>query len=331
MTIEDKSLKFYFKDLQPGPAGAPGVSPTVDISESENGHIVSVSDVEGTKSFEVTDGVNPEYEADPISACFFPNKKDNLVDLIQGSSINFSPIKMEYNHFVQNAVINSSTPEKRWYMITGKPRYVGSTITSTVPNNSDYVTFAHSYNYNLYCRVYGLQHIDSQYMSRNRPAGISIAFMFFDTLVNNKSILIITPGSVSNNGDGLYQFYDNTFYIPVADYIPDYDTDIKKMAIAVGFYPYNYSLDFKIDMYFKKQEIFVEDGTNNSMIAQYDNNGQANKAYSIGEYLIANNKLYETITNISANSILRPGVNIKQTSIADELKAIKARLDALES
>lgn len=40
----------------PGKAGADGISPTVDIVETENGHTVTITDKNGKESFEVTNG-----------------------------------------------------------------------------------------------------------------------------------------------------------------------------------------------------------------------------------------------------------------------------------
>ena len=39
--------------------GEDGVSPTVSITETDNGHTVSITDVNGTKSFDMTDGISP--------------------------------------------------------------------------------------------------------------------------------------------------------------------------------------------------------------------------------------------------------------------------------
>lgn len=42
---------------EPGPAGAAGVSPMVEVTEIDGGHQVTITDVNGPKSFDVMDGV----------------------------------------------------------------------------------------------------------------------------------------------------------------------------------------------------------------------------------------------------------------------------------
>lgn len=42
------------------PRGNDGISPTVEVTEKENGHTVAITDVYGTKAFEVNDGYTPQ-------------------------------------------------------------------------------------------------------------------------------------------------------------------------------------------------------------------------------------------------------------------------------
>lgn len=47
-------------------SGVDGMSPTVSITETDNGHTVSITDVNGTKSFDVTNGTNGTNGVSPI-------------------------------------------------------------------------------------------------------------------------------------------------------------------------------------------------------------------------------------------------------------------------
>jgi hypothetical protein len=55
MIIDDKTIKFYFKDLQPG---VDGISPTIAVDDIENGHRITITDIEGTKQINVFNGVD---------------------------------------------------------------------------------------------------------------------------------------------------------------------------------------------------------------------------------------------------------------------------------
>ena len=46
------------------PRGNDGISPTVEVAESENGHVVEITDAKGKKSFEVRDGYTPKKGVD---------------------------------------------------------------------------------------------------------------------------------------------------------------------------------------------------------------------------------------------------------------------------
>ena len=51
---------FAGQDGQPGEPGQPGYSPTIIVTETDNGHKVTVTDESGSTSFDVTDGKNGE-------------------------------------------------------------------------------------------------------------------------------------------------------------------------------------------------------------------------------------------------------------------------------
>ena len=62
MNIDDRTYKFFFKELQPGldgvdgKDGADGISSTVEVAEIENGHSITFTDVKGTKTVNLTNG-----------------------------------------------------------------------------------------------------------------------------------------------------------------------------------------------------------------------------------------------------------------------------------
>ena len=46
-----------------GPPGPPGFSPDVTVSKTETGHRVTITDADGTETFDVADGLNGGLEA----------------------------------------------------------------------------------------------------------------------------------------------------------------------------------------------------------------------------------------------------------------------------
>jgi hypothetical protein len=60
LTDNDKSdiVKAIIEELPENSGGKDGVSPTVDVEEIEGGHRVTITDIDGTESFDIINGVD---------------------------------------------------------------------------------------------------------------------------------------------------------------------------------------------------------------------------------------------------------------------------------
>ena len=66
---EAESVRYAFLKGDPG---APGVSPSVSVSEITGGHEVAITDAEGTHTFDVMNGVDGDPGAPGVATVFFP-------------------------------------------------------------------------------------------------------------------------------------------------------------------------------------------------------------------------------------------------------------------
>lgn len=331
MTIEDRSIKFYFKDLQLGPKGDPGVSPTISVYDIENGHRVALVDAEGAHYFNVTNGISPPYTPNPIGNWLFDQEKDDLLKLTPSGTFDTeATVKLDHSRIVHmNADATDLNTTRAWFTMTGEPRYLGTSIETTDFEDSDFKEFTINQNYNLYCHISGVQTLSPLYSGTVALP----ACYFYIALRGDRDdtiyLTLITPTISSATTSGTSSSLRNAtqtveylMYVPIADYIPNMQA-AKKIAVAVGVFPGLFNFDMLVDFYVKKNEFGLTANDNRYTIAYCNNGDIAEKAYVKGEYFIRQNMLFRVLQDISSGGQFVNNVNVIQTNIADEMKEVR--------
>ena len=325
MTIDDRSIKFYFKDLQVGPKGDPGVSPTISVYDTDAGHRLVIADKDGLKFVNVNNGISPPFTPNPIGNWLFDQANENLMTLVpSGTFDTLAETKLDHSRIIQlNADATSFNTTRAWFTMSNTPRYLGTSIETTDFENSDFKSFTINSNYNLYCHISGIQKLSSSIsgVNVNTPA-----CYFYIALRNDTSDLtyltLITPVVGSTNSNET-QMIDYLGYVPLMDIIPE-DQNIKKIAIAVGVFPGVFDSDLIVDLYLKENEFGLVSNDDRYVMAYCNNKETADRAYAKGDYFVRQNRLYRVLQDISSGAEFVTDVNVKQTNMADEMKEIRA-------
>ena len=322
MTIDDRSIKFYFKDLQLGPKGDPGVSPSISVYDTEAGHRVVIVDKDGSKYFNVNNGISPPFTPNPIGNWLFDQEKANLMMLVpSGTFDTTSEVKLDHSRIIQlNADATRFNTTKAWFTISSTPRYLGTSIETIDFEDSDFRAFTATSNNNLYCHISGVQKLSS-----NLDAVVSIPacylYIAFKDANDTIYLHIITP-QVGGGNIGATQMIEYLGYVPLTEYLPD-DLEIKKIAVAIGVFPGLFNSDVLIDFYLKESEFSLTSNDDQNILTHYNNRPVADRDYAKGAYFIRQNKLFRVIQDITSGEQFSPNVNVVKTNIGDEMKEIR--------
>ena len=324
MTIEDRSIKFYFKDLQLGPKGDPGVSPSISVYDTEAGHRVVILDKDGTKYFNVNNGISPPFTPNPIGNWLFDQEKANLMTLVpSGTFDTTSEVKLDHSRITQlNADASAFSTTRAWFTMSSTPRYLGSSLETTDFENSDFKSFTINSNYNLYCRISGIQKLSSGVSGVNANIPSCYFYIALRNDTNNVTYLTLITPIVGSTNSNQSQFIDYLGYVPLMDIIPE-NQNVKKIAVAVGVFPGLFDSDLLIDLYLKENEFGLVPNDDRYVMAHCNNKASADRAYRKGDYFIKQNRLYRVLQDISSGGQFVNDVNVKQTNMADEMKEIR--------
>lgn len=325
MTIEDRSIKFYFKDLQVGPKGDPGVSPTISVYDIENGHRVVILDESGAKYFNVLNGISPPYTPNPIGNWLFDQENENLLDLVtDGSFDTDAVVRLDHSRIIQiEADAAELSATRAWFTMSESPRYLGTSIETADFEDGDFKPFTMNPLHNLYCHISGIQTLNGNItgVAANIPA-CYFYIAFRNDTGDTIYLTLITPtvGVSSGNEPQLIEYLS---YIPIMEMIPEGQT-VKKIAVAVGLFPGVFNSDVMIDLYLKENEFgLTSSGPDYRYTMAHTNNAMtANRAYEKGDFFIRQNMLFKALQDIAVGDRFVSGVNVVQTNVAEELKGL---------
>lgn len=366
MKMDDRTYRFVFKDLQPGPSGldgsdgTDGFSPTVDVEEIENGHrliitdasgekdpvdilngndgfsptidvepeagghLVTVTDSYGEESFHVTNGLTPMVSHHALTDFILGQSCDNLMELIPGAVPGELPaVRLTGNRVTEVGLSSSvSGNEERCFLISGTPRYLPNAQADLT--QEDFIVFNYDHARNLYCRVSGMVQSFGAHNDDFTPQIIVCA------RPTNQSETLITTCSLKcgAGGSGVMQFGDTVFTVEDGDL--RHESLALKVAILLVLKPSFQNCDITTEFYFGQIDFDSELTQNGNVIGSYNNSMYAEKAYQENDLIIRNDMLYKANWNIDRGNRMDDDYDISKTTVSNELKELRARLEALE-
>lgn len=362
MNMDDKCYRFVFKDLQPGLNGLDGddgVSPTVEVEEIENGHrliitdvdgeknpvdilngddgfspmvtvepevsghLITITDAEGEESFHVTNGLTPMLSHHALTDFMLGQSSDNLMDLVPGSVPGELPaVRLTGNRVTELGLSSSVSGVERCFLISGTPRYLPNAEADLTQD--DFIVFNYDHARNLYCRVSGMVQSFGAHNDDFTPQIIVCA------RPTNQSETLITTCSLKcgAGGSGVMQFGDTVF--PVEDGDLRHESLALKVAVLLVLKPSFQNCDITTEFYFGQIDFDSELTQNGNVIGSYNNSMYAEKAYRENDLIIRNDMLYKANWNIDRGNRMDDDYDISKTTVSDELKELRARLEALE-
>ena len=356
MKMDDRSYRFVFKDLQPGVSGLDGVSPTVDVTEIEGGHRLTitdvhgekipvdildgisptvevqpelgghqltVTDVEGSTSFYVRDGLDPLKSVNALTDYLLGQSCVNLIEYTGGTVSGEDPVvTLTGNRVTATDLTESGGTEELCFLISSGPRKLTNGAADLT--DEDFFTINYDHTMNLYCRVSGMVEIPGEDSGEYRPKIIVCA-----KPSNSSQVLTTVCGlSCGHGGDGVRQFGDAVY--------PVYDGDLRheditlQVAVLLVLYPYYQNCDLTADFYFGQIDFNSELAQNVNVIGTYNNSMYAENPYHKDDLIIQNDRLYRANWDIAHGNRIDAGYDISPTTVSDELKALRARVAALE-
>ena len=360
MNIEDKTIKFYFKDLQPGVDGLDGkdgVSPVITVEDIENGHRVTFLDAEGPKTFDVPngtygkDGVSPLVDVESTASghrvTFLDAEGPKTFDVVNG----LSPLPNK------NAVTNflmDQTSDNLMELVSGADsatlpvvqlngnRLVENGCTAStdsgeklfllsknpryLPNglsdltDDDYITFNYDRETNLYCMISGLVQTPG-----TQIAGMAPYFTIYAKAAGGTEVYTtVCAMPCGSGGNGITQF-GNAVYA-VDDGNPRNEFVTLSIAVVGTVYPYYQNCDVSLDFYFGLMDMNSE---HTNLVGAFNNSLYATKAYQKDDLIVQNDQLYRTSWNIAKGNRMDVGRDIMPTTLSNELKELRALIDAL--
>ena len=375
MNIEDKTIKFYFKDLQPGVSGIDGndgVSPLIDVEEIENGHRLTIVDVEGAdtidipngangtdgtdgvsptvavettvdghrvtftdaegeKTFDVKDGKTPVPSVDRITSYFLNKNCDNLMALVDDPDPSIEvTARINGNRIISTASACGSN-EQYYFLLSKNIKSLGKlapvSISTVEPylTDDDFNTIYVPPTYNLYMTVTGsIKLLKENVISTMGPTIYVIGEE--NGRKSMKALGSFSGGSItSDRGETFLQL---TYQVPFRDVTSMYEDNAKRIAFMFRYQPYYTNLDMSINFSIAKTLLYGDESSTNYLTGLVNNSVYAIKDYKVNDYFIRNGILRRVIRNITKGNIFTAG-DFVSTSIADELKELRERIDAL--
>lgn len=361
MNIDDRTYKFFFKELQPGLDGVDGkdgVNPTIEISEIENGHSVTFTDVEGTKTIDVTNGKDGKDGDDGFSPIMDVASDANshvvtitdaegtqsfrilngLSPLSNTNALTGYLLSQNYDDLMTTISESSVDPAPTVRLIGN--RVVETALTASTDSaekcfliskspkylehgiddlsDADLITFNYDHGMNLYCRISGYVQTMTNAASTVSPS------IIISAKPSNQSSRIITTCDFKcgSGGNGIAQFGDVVF--PVDDGDLRHESITLSIAVLVNLHPYYQNVDLTIEFYFGQIDLNSELAQNVNVFGTYNNSMYAERAYQKDDLIVRNDRLYKANWDISKGNRMDSDYDIKLTSISDELKELRA-------
>lgn len=371
MNIEDRTYKFYFKELQPGldgRDGSDGVSPTVQVSDIENGHRVTITDAEDTKtfdvmngedgkdgkdgndgfspliyvsqnanghtvtitdaevtnSFRVLNGISPLPSTNALTDYLLAQSYDNLLDLTSDDSPATNPVvRLTGNRVVETGLESAFMSSEKCFLISKTPKYLRNGFYDL--NDDDFITFNYNHGMNLYCRISGLVQSMTDSVSDLMPSVIICA----RPSTPDTNLVTTCNFKCGTGGNSIAQFGDVVF--PVDDGDLRHENITLRVAVMLVLRPYYQNADLSVDFYFGQIDLNSELAQNVNVFGSYNNSMYAEKAYLKDDLIVRNDRLYKANWDISKGNRMDSDYDIVPTSVSNELKEIRAMIEALRS
>lgn len=375
MNIEDKTIKFYFKDLQPGVDGLDGkdgVSPVITVEDIENGHRIMFTDAEGVKTFDVPngtngtdgkDGVSPLVDVEPtasghrvtfldaegettfdvkdgetptpsidqITSYFLNENCDNLMALVDDRDPSIEvTASINGNRIISTASACGSN-EQYYFLLSKNIKSLGKlapvSISTVEPylTDDDFNTIYVPPTYNLYMTLTG----SIKLLKENAISTMGPTIYVIGEENGRKSMKALgsfSGGSItSDRGETFLQL---TYQVPFRDVTSTNEDNAKRIAFMFRYQPYYTNLDMSINFSIAKTLLYGDESSTHYLAGLVNNSVHAIKDYKVNDYFIRNGTLFRVIRNITKGNTFTAG-DFVSTSIADELKELRERIDAL--
>ena len=365
MNAEDKVVKFYFKDLQPGAHGIDGkdgVSPLIDVEEIENGHRLTIVDVNGTDAIDIlngtngtdgVDGVSPTATIEPTESghrvTFTDAEGDKTFNVTNGLSP--LPTKNAITNFLMNQSrdnlmefvggLDSETlpvvqlsgnriveTDLAISTDSGARMFLLSKNPRYLPNglsdltDDDYITLNYDRGSNLYCVISGLVQTPGTQISNMVPRFTVYAKTSGSTGVYTTTCTM----PCGAGGNGITQF-GNAVY-SVNDGNPRNEYVTLSIAVIGTIYPYYQNCDVSLDFYFGLMDMNSEQ---TNLVGTFNNSLYATKAYQKNDLIVQNDQLYRANWDIAKGNRMDVERDIIPTTLSNELKELRAMIAELQA
>lgn len=365
MNAEDKVVKFYFKDLQPGVHGIDGkdgVSPLIDVEEIENGHRLNIVDNDGRKSVDILNGTNGKDGVDGVSptaaiettesghrVTFTDAEGDKTFNVTNGLSP--LPTKNAVTNYLMNQSSNNLMELVDGADATTLPvvqlsgnRIVETDLAASTDSGARMFLLSKNPRYLLN----GLSDLaDDDYITLNYDRGSNL-YCVISGLVQTPGTQIAnmaphftiyakTSGSTGvytttctmpcgAGGNGITQF-GNVVY-SVDDGNPRNEYVTLSIAVVGTIYPYYQNYDVSLDFYFGLMDMNSEQ---TNLVGTFNNSLYATKAYQKNDLIVQNDQLYRANWDIAKGNRMDVERDIIPTTLSNELKELRAMITELQA
>ena len=364
MNIDDRTYRFFFKELQPGLDGVDGkdgVSPTIEISEIENGHTVTFTDAEGPKTIDVTNGKDGKNGIDGNDG-FSPivdiasDANSHVVTITDAEGAQSFRILNGLSPLSNTNALTSYLLSQNYddlMILTGESsvepvpavqlignRIVEATLSASTDSEEKCFLISKSPKY----LEHGINDLsDADLITFNYDHGMNLYCRisgYVQTMTNTAStvspsiIISAKPSNLSSRiittcdfkcgsgGNGIAQFGDIVF--PVDDGDLRHESITLSVAVLVNLHPYYQNVDLTIEFYFGQIDLNSELAQNVNVFGTYNNSMYAERAYQKDDLIVRNDRLYKASWNIAKGNRMDSDYDIKPTSISEELKELRA-------
>ena len=256
----------------------------------------------------LTEDTQP-YNASEFTRALFQNDKTEVMSLVSPSTTNIRSVVIDHNRVIQTKTATSPTGSTYYSFLMNKTaRYVGGNETSIKSNltSSDFTSFEYGDSRNLYIKVSWTNRTETGTTARI-PGAIYVATINGTTIDTTNVVL------TSSLPQRYTEYVGNLFSM-----LPTLKTNKNIAVIYQSRYP-NTAAEVSIELYWAAEEPAAGQ---HETIATTENSGSASKAYTIGDYLIHEDKLYKVTSDIANSGAITPGTNISLATVGGELKTI---------
>lgn len=365
MNAEDKVVKFYFKDLQPGVHGIDGkdgVSPLIDVEEIENGHRLNIVDNDSPKSIDILNGTNGTDGVDGVSptvtiettesghrVTFTDAEGDKTFDVVNGLSP--LPTKNAVTDFLMNQssdnlmeLVDGQDPATLPVVQLNGNRIVETDLAASIDSGARMFLVSKHPRY----LPNGLSDLtDDDYITLNYDRGSNL-YCVISGLVQTPGTQIAnmaprftiyakTSGSTGvytttctmpcgSGGNGIAQFGNAVYSVDDGNPRNEYVT--LSIAVVGAIYPYYQNCDVSLDFYFGLMDMNSEE---TNLVGTFNNSLYATKAYQKNDLIVQNDQLYRANWDIAKGNRMDVERDIIPTTLSNELKELRAMIAELQA